>query len=91
MNAAKTILGWAACALVVYAIAWPFYRAIVASGRIEYCYVSSYATHVPTLPDVISYNLIGFRDWREDRVLARNMSNLEQVKVAAATYGCELR
>ena len=89
------VLGWLSATAVVGMIlmftAYPLARSLLASGRVEYCYATTTSYSNPTASNVVTYHLWGFRDWREDRLLAQNLKSVDEVKAAAATYGCELR
>ena len=76
---------------LVSLVGYPIYKSIAADSRVEYCYVSTETYTVPNQPNVVMYHLWGFRPWRSDRDLARNLSSLEEAKKAAANVGCEIR
>lgn len=66
-------------------------KVVNASGQVEYCYVSTYTYHAPTQPDVVVYDVWGYRNWRPDRTVAQNLKSLDDAKDAATKYGCQLR
>lgn len=76
---------------VVALVAYPLYGAVTSTGRIDYCYVSSYTYTNPTAPNVTIYNLHGHRNWRSDWLLSQNLKSVDEVKDVASKYGCELR
>ena len=69
----------------------PLYKTIAADGRVEYCYVSTETYMVPNQPNVVMYHLWGFRPWRGDRDMARNLKSLEEAKQVASNVGCEIK
>ena len=76
---------------VLMLIGYPIFRAIAASGQIEYCYVSTSVWTVPNQPNVVMYYLYGFRSWRSDRIIAQNLVSMDEVRTSAQKYGCELK
>lgn len=82
--------GVIACAMLAL-VGYPLYRTIFADGRVSYCYLSATQYHVPTMPNVVMYDVWGFRNWRSDRLIAQNLKSVEEAKSAAAAYGCELK
>ena len=78
------------CAFVGLIVGYPIYKHVYASGAVEFCYTESTTEHVPTQPDVVLYTLYGFRAWRSDRTLSRNLTTMAQVREAADKYGCTL-
>jgi len=69
----------------------PIFKSITADGKVEYCYVENERTQVPNQPDVVLYQLYGFRPWRSDRRLAVNLPSLEAAKVEADRIGCPMK
>lgn len=76
---------------LVSLIGFPIYKSIAADGKVEYCYVSTETYTVPNQPNVVMYHLWGFRPWRSDRDMARNLKSLEEAKQVAANVGCDIR
>ena len=76
----------AVCLIVLY----PIFKSIIADGRVTYCFVETASYTNPTAPNVVIYNLWGFREWRNDRVLAQNLKSMDEVRESALKYGCEL-
>ena len=76
---------------IVALIFIPLYKSITADGHVEYCYVETFTHRVPSQADVVLYDLMGYRLWRPDHRLTQNMASMEDVKKAAAQYGCELK
>lgn len=78
-------------AAVIGAFGYPAVASILASGRVEYCYVQVATYHTPMQPDTVAYYMWGFRNWRPDRELATNLKSMDDVRSNAEKYGCELK
>lgn len=76
---------------LVSLIGFPIYKSIAADGKVEYCYVTTEAYHVPNQANVVMYHLWGFRPWRSDRVMAQNLASPEAAKAEAERLGCTIR
>lgn len=61
---------------------------IIASGRVEYCYVT-HTTNTTAFTVEQIYTLYGWRDWREDQAIGR-FSKLEDATAAAASMKCPM-
>lgn len=72
-------------------LGYPVVKTISAPGTVDYCYVETERHTVPNQADVVLYEVFGFRPWRSDRRIATNLANMDQVREAAAKYGCQLR
>ena len=94
LNTFKTVSGFLAAIVVVCALGlvsiYPLVKTVFATGTIDYCYTTSETYTNPAAPNVVVYQLHGHRSWREDRTISRNLKSMDEVKAAAATYGCEL-
>jgi hypothetical protein len=77
--------------MMVVAIGYPIMKVVTADGRISYCYVGQTVYQDPNSALVVKYHLYGSRSWRDDRLIAMNLKDMDEVKENAAKYGCELR
>ncbi len=87
---ASVIVGLVVLGLIALA-GYPLLKCISADGKVDYCYVVTERHMVPNQADVVVYQLMGFRPWRQDRCLSPALRTLEDVKNAAEQYSCTLR
>lgn len=90
MDKLKTVLIIATLVVLPF-LGFPIIKSVQADGHVEYCYVDTERHQVPNQPDVVVYSLYGFRPWRNDRRIAPSLRTMDEVKDAAAKYGCELK
>lgn len=85
------VLGTAICTFIIVGLLYITSMAIMASGRMEYCYLDSEVFHNPSAQNVVIYKLWGFRPWRPDRLVSQNISTLEDAKAKAEAAGCQIK